>query len=100
MKEALKLSDRLFIHRYYKLEAFHAAMAILKQIKIQTPVQRTNRIMLLPLQSREPQLQSNGKPFKDMTFLMLTLLNFQMKERTFPLVAAVTVMISNKKSKD
>ena len=76
-------------------------MAILKQIKIQTPVQRTNRIMLLPLQSREPQLQLNGKTvFKDMTFLMQTLTNFQMKEKTFPLVAAVTAMNSNKKSKD
>ena len=57
-------------------------MAILKQIKIQTPVKRTNRIVLFPLQSKEPQLRSNGKPvFKDGSFLMLTNVNEFSDER-------------------
>ena len=43
--------------------------------------EQTNRIVLLPLQSKEPQPRSNSKPiFKDGSFLMLTLTNFQMKE--------------------
>ena len=33
MKEDLKLPDRLFIHRYYKSEAFYLTMGILKQTK-------------------------------------------------------------------